>query len=219
MSTSKHRSFRKVLSVETSMQKIGPLTVKVTSVLWCAVNEVTARTIKTDHIMMTSYVGSRKHSGIDSIWCRPVSLNRKNPMSSKCFVELGQNYFARAAKDSTSQASRRFILATPSLSKNVKGVVSWFDKIEGMIKTDLGLFSVYACNIVGAKTWYPETACMYLVEGETVEFDLSDMGEFLTPSKVRGSVYFDSAKWNSLDQSKLAFKCNDQGEALNGLFA
>ncbi len=29
---------------------------------------------------------------------------------------------------------------------------------------------------------------------------------------------FDEDKWNSLDQNSLAFRCDDSGKALNGLF-
>jgi hypothetical protein len=222
MSTAKHRSIRKVLSVTKSVSQIGALTVSVVDVVWCAVLAETARTIKTDHIMVTSYVGGLKAQGIEGFhMSKAVSLNKKNPMASNFFTEgHGTRLDGRIAK-ARGIASRRYILQTPSLSKGVQGEVVYFNTRsgEGMLRCSAlnAEFFVYACNVLGRKTWYPETACVNLIEGSVVTFDLADMGTHMTPTNVTGGVV-DAEKWASLDQSKLAFKCDEQGKAVNGLF-
>lgn len=99
-------------------------------------------------------------------------------------------------------------------------VVSW-SGCEGLVKihcTDLMLQTIYACNIQGKKTWYPETACVYYTEGQNVDVELVVFSGFklfvngLTPG------HFDKQRWESLDQSRLAFKCDENGKAINGLF-
>lgn len=105
--------------------------------------------------------------------------------------------------------------------KILKGVVSWFNRTsgEGYIRVEgEGLWPIYACNIKGKKTWYPETACVYLNEGDEVEVEIQPfLSGSLLVCHTPGIV--DEDKWNRLDQSTLAFKCNDKGEAINGLFA
>ena len=99
--------------------------------------------------------------------------------------------------------------------------MSWSGS-EGLVKihgTDLMLQTIYACNINGKKTWYPKTACVYYTEGQEVDVELKVFSNFklfvngLTPG------HFDSERWNSLDQSRLAFKCDENGKAINGLFS
>jgi hypothetical protein len=74
---------------------------------------------------------------------------------------------------------------------------------------------IYACNIPGKKTWYPETACMYFNEGQEIEV-IQDANGFIIPQTPG---IFDESKWNGLDQSRLAFKCDENGKATTGLFA
>lgn len=218
MSTAKHRFYRKVLSVNTQIVSIGGISTKARTVLWCVPISITPRVVKSERVCVSVYVGGLNHGIEYRAPKKPVSINLKNPEGSKCFEKWN---LQEMIQEAYYTAGRRFILATPALSQNISGVVKWFrrDDGEGAIETALGTFRVYACNIKGAKTWYPETACMYLKEGETVQFDLADMGDHPTPSKVRGNVYFDKEKWDSLDQSRLAFKCDEDGNAINGLFA
>lgn len=99
-------------------------------------------------------------------------------------------------------------------------VMSW-DQLrgEGWIRlSDGSARDIYACNIPGRKTWFPETACVFYKQGETIQvkLDIHTTKTFvigLTPG------HLDTEKWNSLDQSKLAFRCNEAGEAVTGLFA
>lgn len=99
-------------------------------------------------------------------------------------------------------------------------VLSWdFLRGEGLVRLESGeAREIYACNLPGRKTWYPETACVFYEQGETVEVKLD---VHLTKTFVIGvtQAYIDNEKWDSLDHSKLAFRCNDKGEAVNGLFA
>ena len=79
------------------------------------------------------------------------------------------------------------------------------------------IMTVYSCNIKGAKTCFPETACMYLEKGDQVTVDLvGDIHQIFV--NVTSGGRFDAEKWASLDQSKLAFKKNEDGEILSGLF-
>ena len=83
---------------------------------------------------------------------------------------------------------------------------------------EIGLREIYACNIKETKTWYSETACVFYTEGQVVDVEIKVFSNFklficgLTPG------HFDAEKWNSLNQSKLAFKCDENGRAINGLF-
>lgn len=73
-----------------------------------------------------------------------------------------------------------------------------------------GRYWVFACNIKGAKTMYPETACVYLKTGDIVEVKLTVFTK-QTFASVLTQGHLDSEYWNSLDHSKLAFKYNDDG--------
>lgn len=100
----------------------------------------------------------------------------------------------------------------------IQATVIFFDRNsgEGMVKDSAGnIAELYACNIPGKRTWYANTACMYYNKGDVIEVTQDDNGFVipLTPG------IFDAAKWNSLDQSRIAFKCDDSGKATNGLFA
>lgn len=106
------------------------------------------------------------------------------------------------------------------MKKTIECYVISFDRNrgEGMIRAvygnGLNWGTIYACNIPGKKTWYPETACVYYGVGQVIEVCVDD--NFNIPV-TRGE--FDAEKWAGLDQSRLAFKCNDDGKAINGLFA
>lgn len=228
MSTQKHRFYRKILHVENFTTKHNGITVPCSAVLWCTVDGQTSRNIKTNLIGIKVYVGSYKFSGVDARHPKNASISLKNPIDSKILKELhvfnenGMFYSMSGSlfSDAFSEAYRNYILGAESRCKGLKGIVSWFSGTEGTIRTSDGqTYRVHACNIQGAKTWYPETACMYLKQGKEVIFDLADMGTHLTASNVRGNVYFDAEKWAKLDQSKLAFKCDENGKATNGLFS
>ncbi len=97
------------------------------------------------------------------------------------------------------------------------GKIVFFDRLrgEGMVRSEQGTHFVYACNLPGRKTWYEHTACVYLEQDDEIEFELKD--GFVVD--VEGPVKFDAEKWNSLDQERLAFRVDDDGELISGLFA
>ena len=76
---------------------------------------------------------------------------------------------------------------------------------------------VYSCNILGAKTWFPETACMELVEGNPVEFEIVPGAESCGACKVTGGI-LDVEQWERIKGKDLAFRCDSQGNATTGLF-
>jgi hypothetical protein len=88
--------------------------------------------------------------------------------------------------------------------------------VQGIGENEDVAIEIYACNIRGKKTWYPETACVFYDKGQEIEIEV-DTSSKLAIGHTQGTL--DVEKWDSLDQSRLAFKCNDQGEAINGLFA
>jgi hypothetical protein len=98
--------------------------------------------------------------------------------------------------------------------------VRWFDKItgEGIVDFEGVNIPVYGCNILGAKTGYPHTACMDLVAGQTVTGELYDFGSHVSLIKVSGGI-FDHEKWNKIKDQNLAFRKNADGEFTNGLFS
>lgn len=141
------------------------------------------------------------------------------PVTLKQIKQLGANEY-READYFRHMASDDFIKEYDG-KKFKATVVSWSGS-EGLVEihgTDLMFQTVYACNIAGKKTWYPETACVYYKVGETVDVEFEAFGDFklfvcgLTPG------HFDAERWDSLDKSRLAFKCDENGNAINGLFA
>ena len=218
MSTSKHRNPRKILSIQRFNTDFDGKLIPTTRIVYARVLSLTSRTLKTNLITTVTYVGSLKNKGIDAFhFQKPISVNLKSPMLSKSLIGLN---FERDAKLTHADACKALIMNTPRLCKGLKGIVSWFDKSkgEGMVRANGSLYRVHACNILGAKTGYAETACMDLIEGSEVTFDLFDFGDHVSACKVQGGV-FDAVKWASLDQSKLAFKMDENGQFINGLFA
>lgn len=141
---------------------------------------------------------------------QPVTLRQIKELGANQYRE--EDYFRHVAEDDYIRAYN---------GKRFKATVVSWSGCEGLVKihgTDLMLQTIYACNIQGKKTWYPETACVYYTEGQEVDVELSVFSGFklfvngLTPG------YFDEAKWNALDKSRLAFKCDEDGKAVNGLF-
>jgi hypothetical protein len=105
--------------------------------------------------------------------------------------------------------------------KRFKATVVCWNGCDGLVKihgTDLMLQTLYACNIKGTKTWYPETACVYYNEGQEIDVELSVFSGFKLFVNGVTPGHFDEEKWNRLDKSRLAFKCDENGKALNDLF-
>lgn len=107
--------------------------------------------------------------------------------------------------------------------KTFPAVIDWFnkDRGQGMLTiqgTEIRLV-IYACNIKGRKTWYPETACVYYEKGQIVdiEVDASCYRSVFALGVTPG--HFDSEGWDRIKDKNLAFRCDENGEATNGLFA
>jgi len=86
---------------------------------------------------------------------------------------------------------------------------------EGLIRLSAPhnqVVDIYACNLVGKKTWYPYTACVFYEVGMVIEVKAE---VFCGGKKVFFTgltpATFDAAKWDRLDQGKgLAFKCDEE---------
>lgn len=101
-------------------------------------------------------------------------------------------------------------------------VVVYFSGSEGGVRLDgagaaLGMLPLYACNIKGAKTWYPETACVSYAEGQTITVRLKVFnGSLFVVGLTQGAL--DTERWSRIDKTALAFRCDDDGKAVTGLF-
>ena len=90
--------------------------------------------------------------------------------------------------------------------------------IEGL--NGEGRFWLHSCNVKGARTWYPETACMLLKIDDIIDAEIKVFygpDGCIAVSHTPGTL--DVERWASLDKSKLAFKCDDDGALVSGLFA
>jgi hypothetical protein len=99
-------------------------------------------------------------------------------------------------------------------------IVAWFDRRDGEgVARSLdrqASYRISAAGIPGKKTWYSHTACVFYVEGQEIELEILDEPPY---AKCLTQGTFDEAKWNSLDHDRLAFRCDENGKALCGLFA
>jgi len=102
--------------------------------------------------------------------------------------------------------------------------VRWFDKLtgEGMVRL-LGddysgqSLTIYACNINGKKTWFPETACVSYGKGQAIQVEVSyDKYATFVTGLTQGTL--DVEGWENLKHQDLAFRCDDDGNATTGLF-
>lgn len=104
--------------------------------------------------------------------------------------------------------------------KTFTAIVIWFNQSSGagMVRIGDDSFTLYACNIEGRKTWYPETASVYYEAGQEIDVRLEVIGstifvDGLTPG------HHDHEKWDRIKELNLAFRRDDTGKATNGLFA
>lgn len=105
------------------------------------------------------------------------------------------------------------------MNNTIKAKVMWFDKRDGGgVARSLDGQNVYrisAAGIPGKKTWYPHTACVFYTNGQEIELELLDEAPY---AKCLTLGTFDHAKWNELDHDRLAFRCDENGKLLCGLF-
>lgn len=99
-------------------------------------------------------------------------------------------------------------------------VLSWdHSRGEGLVRlADGSARDIYACNLPGRKTLYPETACVFYMPGETVQVKL-DIHYTRTFVLGVSQAYIDNEKWDRIKDQPLAFRCDDEGRAVTGLFA
>lgn len=149
---------------------------------------------------------------------RPVTLNairkdRIRIVDDREWAGIEKNESDRIAFDQ---------FRTKYHKKPLKATVDWFNPMSGcgyVTIPEVGRFVIYACNIKGRKTWYPETACVYYTAGQEVEVELDlharhavfCMG--LTPGTL------DTEGWDRIKDTSLAFRCDEDGNAVTGLFA
>lgn len=130
-----------------------------------------------------------------------------------------------AAERAIAQHEReaRVKFAEENHGKEFDAEVRWFNKVsgEGMLYIpELAISAVvYACNLPGRKTWYAETACVYYERGQKVriKLDIPAYSELFVIGITPGTL--DTEAWNNIKDKPLAFRCDDEGNAINGLFA
>lgn len=96
--------------------------------------------------------------------------------------------------------------------------VGWTEALAKIEGTDLPLLPIYACNISGKKTWYPETACVYYNDKQVVDVELKVYagGAIFVCGLTPGIL--DEERWNRIKSKSLAFRCDEDGNAVTGLF-
>lgn len=217
---------RKILKIENIRTTVnGTERVHAMKVVWWGfIESGTKTTYRLSQLSCSVYL-DRKFKGTDSrFYSRCISYYSKSgkalSVPKKDFTKatkLDPKTLKRMQQEAFSEAYTRF----RSSLKNLKGTVRWFDRIrgEGFIRIpELGTsVVVYACNLKGAKTGFPETACTYLVEGEDVVVDyVHESCGAIIKENTQG-IHSDKDQWDSLDQNKLAFKCDDDGNFINDL--
>lgn len=106
--------------------------------------------------------------------------------------------------------------------KTFTASVDWFDNGRGIgmvTITESFRLPIYACNISGRKTWYSETACVYYEKGQSVEVEIDVVSPSGIFAKGLTAGHFDSAGWDRIKDQNLAFRCDEAGNAMSGLFA
>jgi hypothetical protein len=141
---------------------------------------------------------------------RPVTKAEIKTLNAHHYKE--NDYFRHIAEaDFIKEHNERKCKAT-IISNVTRGEM--LVKVEGLDHLQV----IYACNIKGAKTWYPETACVYYKKGEVVDVELKVYHDFkvfvcgLTPG------HLDTEHWERIKDEPLAFRCDENGKAITGLF-
>lgn len=142
--------------------------------------------------------------------CRPVTLTEIR--KSRIHIYEDGDYWRHKEWDT---------FRTKYHGKELPARVVWFDKLTGVgsVEFDGKLATIWACNITGKKTWYPETACTYYERGQEirVRIETSFGGRIDVIGVTPG--HLDHERWEQLKDKDLAFRCDDAGNAVTGLFA
>lgn len=104
--------------------------------------------------------------------------------------------------------------------KVFKAKVTWFRGDGGYVEglNGEGKWWLWACNISGKKTWFPETACVYHEVGTIIDAEvIPSFGNSLLVCHTPGTL--DTEKWNKIKDQGLPFQCDDDGKAITGIFA
>lgn len=175
MSKAKHRSYRQVLKVTTETAKLGSLSVKVTQVLWCIPAKKTTQSIHSDHIGLTTYVGSYKCNGIDARMPKKLSIIKLKDIDSNEFIKSLLNS-ARFGGKGYSHAALEY-LGQIFKGKTLEGQVAWTSNGFGLLKclkTNIQ-FHFYLCNFKNADSAYPELVKNIKIDsGDLVKFQISN---------------------------------------------
>jgi hypothetical protein len=141
---------------------------------------------------------------------KPVTLKQ---IKAERLNEYREDHYFRHVAEDAFQAAYH--------DKTFKATVIYWSGSEGLVKiegVDLMLQTIYACNIKGAKTWYPETACVSYTKGQAIDVTLKVFtgGVLFVCGNTPGIL--DQERWDRIKDTNLAFRCDDNGVALNGLF-
>lgn len=152
----------------------------------------------------------QERRGVPSLSAKPVSLSTIKKEGIRILGD--SSYFLQVQfEDFRNKYHDKEFLAK----------VDWFDAVRGlgMVSIDDSLrLPIYACNIDGKKTWFPETACVYYTEKQEVlvRIDSHSYSHVSVIGLTPGTP--DTEGWNNIKNQDLAFRCNEKGDAINGLF-
>lgn len=142
----------------------------------------------------------------------PVTLKQIRELRANEYREA--DYFRHVAEDDFIKAhdGRR---CKATIISGGRGSTEMLTKVEGLD----WLQPIYACNIQGKRTWYPETACVYYETGQIVDVELKVFagGKLFVNGLTPG--HLDVEHWDRIKDQNLAFRCDEEGNAVTGLFA
>lgn len=170
MSQAKHKSYRKVLAIHKTTWKQGLVNVPVTHVVWCIVSRATSKSVYSEHLAVSTYVGGYKFNGITARMPRKASrVDLKN-------VEANEYISAMLERnDGFNEAALRY-LAREGESKRFAGKVKFCTSSGfGMLTCEQnGLdFHFYVCNFTTANSPYAELVTNITVkQGDYLSFSL-----------------------------------------------
>lgn len=164
----------------------------------------TSRSIKTEHYgVIINIVGKHRGSVAARSFRKPIALTKSKLLS----------YFDEIRGEAEYRA---FTIGIDKQEFDAE--VSWFNPVEGtgyvyMPKLKWKM-PIFACNISGKRSWWPEHACVSYERGQKVRV------RFVDPHFIEGITpgTFNDPQFQAQDRSRMSFCVDTEGKLVNGLF-
>lgn len=197
-------STRKVISAYRLTLTQGQLEIPC-HVIYFVVDPIeTSRSIKTTHYgVIINAVGKFRGAVAARMYKKPVTLS-KSKLNS---------YFEDIRDEAEGRA---FAFGIDGMEFDA--VVTSWNPVEGRGWVKIAqwdqVMPIYACNIEGKRSWWPEHACVSYERGQHVRV------QFKEPHFVIGLTpgTFNAEQFASQDRSRMTFNVNEAGQVTSGLF-